>query len=151
VVNKGSKDKKNYKSYYCPACKERIANDYHVSLEFILGFMIFGALFYVSKETITYFDLLPNMPFFIKFVPVFVFYFLLLALLYYSYLDLKCFQDKKDNSESLTDDKLIDGMLEFDDARITLIEKIAAKQTLLSSFYYFIITIIAILILYLLE
>ena len=148
MVNNGSKDKKNYKSYFCPTCKKQIADDYHVSMEPILGFMIFWLLYYLAKETIAYFDLLANMPFFIKFIPITIFYFLFSALLYYSYLNLKCFPDNEEPSKFSTDNKLIDGMLEFnDDVRITPIEKMLAKQTILSPFYYFIIVIIVTLIL----
>jgi len=149
MVNNGSKDKKNYKSYFCPACKKQIADDYHVSMEPILGFLIFWLLYYLSKATIIYFDLLPSMPFSIKFIPLAIVYFLFFALLYYTYLSLKCMPDNEEVCKSSTDNKLIDGMLEFsDDIRITPIEKVLAKQALLSPLYYFVIVTIVTLILY---
>jgi len=149
MVNNGSKDKTNYKSYFSPTCKKQIANNYHVILEPILGFIIFGLLYFLSKATITYFELLPNMPFIIKFIPLSLGYFLFFALLYYTSLHLKCIATDDEVHKSSTDNILVESMLEFsDDTRITPLEKKLAKQVLLSPSYYFVILVIVTLILY---
>lgn len=152
-VNNGCEYKTNYKSFYCPHCKNKIMNSYHVILEPILGIIGFAIIYTLSKQTIEFLSILPNMPLTIKLIPLFIVYFFIMSCLSVSILNLKCVSTKKEKKNiSKVDNKLIDDMLEFDEEiRITPLEKTLARQTILTPYYYFIMIIIIALLLYIFK